>query len=88
MSLRLGPNILPNCSSDPPRPPYISAVSNKVIPFSIARSTTARVPSRSKRIPKLLHPSPTVETRSPDVPKFRYSIDFLLEDLKNISSES
>src|SRR5262249_39938093 len=40
------------------------AVSKKVTPASSAASTTARVPSRSSRPPKLLQPSPTRETPS------------------------
>src|SRR4051812_37643441 len=42
----------------------MSAVSRKLIPPSSAASTTARVPSRSTRRPKLLQPSPTTETLS------------------------
>src|SRR5437762_1101450 len=37
----------------------MSAVSKNVTPASSAASTTARVPSRSTRRPKLLQPSPT-----------------------------
>src|SRR5579875_3072181 len=44
----------------------MSAVSRKVTPCSIAASTTARVPSRSTRRPKLLQPRPTAETSSPE----------------------
>src|SRR5947207_15836058 len=43
----------------------MSAVSKNVIPSASAASTTARVPSRSSRRPKLLQPSPTRETRMP-----------------------
>src|SRR2546430_15392105 len=49
----------------------MSAVSKSVIPASSAASTTARVPSRSTRRPKLLHPSPTTETSGPPSPSFR-----------------
>src|SRR4051812_43774935 len=47
----------------------MSAVSRKSMPASSAASTTARVPSRSTRRPKLLQPSPTTETLSS--PSFR-----------------
>src|SRR6516162_346436 len=52
----------------------MSAVSNKVMPRSSALCTTARVPSTSSRAPKLLQPSPTTETRSPDFPRLRCSM--------------
>src|ERR687885_236794 len=52
----------------------MSAVSNSVTPASSAASTTARVPSRSTRPPKLLHPSPTTETSGPSVPNRRVRI--------------
>src|SRR5919205_296450 len=46
----------------------MSAVSKKLIPSASAASTTERVPSRSRRRPKLLQPSPTRETRTPLLP--------------------
>src|SRR6478609_9195605 len=49
----------------------MSAVSKRVIPASSAASTTARVPSRSTRMPKLLQPRPTTETSGPSLPKRR-----------------
>src|SRR5579884_4017273 len=49
----------------------MSAVSRKVTPQASASSTTARVPSRSTRRPKLLQPSPTSETSSPLWPSAR-----------------
>src|ERR671937_57578 len=49
----------------------MSAVSISVTPASSAASTTARVPSRSTRMPKLLLPSPTTETSGPSAPKRR-----------------
>src|SRR4051794_130486 len=49
----------------------MSAVSKSVMPTSIAASTTARVPSRSTRMPKLLQPRPTTETSGPSVPNRR-----------------
>src|SRR5262249_50877594 len=49
----------------------MSAVSRSVMPASRAASTTARVPSRSTRPPKLLQPSPTTETSGPSFPKRR-----------------
>src|SRR3954447_15072671 len=52
----------------------MSAVSSNVMPSSSAASTTARVRSRSTRPPKLLQPSPTTETVSPEAPSWRYSI--------------
>src|SRR5208282_4888774 len=51
----------------------MSAVSNRLMPSSSALCTTARVCSASHRMPKLLHPSPTAETLSPEVPSLRYS---------------
>src|SRR5919204_324887 len=52
----------------------MSAVSNSVTPASTAASTTARVPSRSTRMPKLLQPRPTTETSGPSVPNRRVRI--------------
>src|SRR6266571_9079863 len=52
----------------------MSAVSNSVTPASSAASTTARVPSRSTRTPKLLPPSPTTETSGPSAPNRRVRI--------------
>src|SRR6266550_1784094 len=49
----------------------MSAVSIRVTPTSRAASTTARVPPRSTRIPKLLQPSPTTETSGPSLPNRR-----------------
>jgi hypothetical protein len=46
----------------------MSAVSNRVIPASMAASMTARVPFPSRRRPKLLQPRPTTDTISPDDP--------------------
>src|SRR4051795_510740 len=52
----------------------MSAVSRKSTPASRAASTTARVPSRSTRRPKLLQPSPTTETSIPLAPSVRRSM--------------
>src|ERR1700722_9804648 len=52
----------------------MSAVSNSVMPSSSALCTTARVCSASHRMPKLLHPRPTAETLSPELPRLRNSI--------------
>src|SRR6266545_8339902 len=49
----------------------MSAVSNRVTPASSAACTTLRVASRSRRMPKLLQPRPTAETRNPVVPNAR-----------------
>src|SRR5258705_3441455 len=49
----------------------MSPVSTRVTPTSGAASTTARVPPRSTRIPKLLQPSPTTETSGPSLPNRR-----------------
>src|ERR1700693_2448125 len=49
----------------------MSAVSKNVTPCSIAASTTARVPSRSTRRPKLLQPRPTTDPSSPESPRAR-----------------
>src|SRR6266481_4796195 len=49
----------------------MSAVSNSVIPRSIALSITLREVSRSMRWPKLLQPRPTAETRRPQPPRLR-----------------
>jgi len=43
-------------------------VSSIVMPASIAASTTALVPARSTRRPKLLQPSPATDTISPESP--------------------
>src|SRR5438552_18021337 len=51
----------------------MSAVSIKVTPTSIAFCTTATDSASSHRAPKLLVPSPATETRSPELPRFRYS---------------
>ena len=62
-------------SESPTSLPYMSAVSRKVTPASIAASSTVRVPSRVSVLvpsrPKLLHPSPTAETRRPEAPTLR-----------------
>src|SRR5919202_519018 len=52
----------------------MSAVSSSVTPASSAASTTARVPSRSRRPPKLLQPIPTTETSGPSAPNRRVRI--------------
>src|SRR6202035_4082146 len=49
----------------------ISAVSKWVIPASRHAWTTAALASLSIRIPKLLHPTPTTETRGPPTPMGR-----------------
>ena len=60
----------PSRVSEPPRFPYTSAVSNKVIPASIAAFTTSGTRSSGIRAPKLLQPIPTVETVRPDGPSW------------------
>src|SRR5207245_9112918 len=52
----------------------MSAVSNSVMPRSIARWITLREVSRSVRWPKLLQPSPTADTRRPEPPRLRISM--------------
>src|SRR5215469_477213 len=74
ISLRRSPKICPIMVSDPPRLPYVSAVSNSVIPTSMALSITLRVASKSMNCPKLLQPSPITETSSPEFPRLRFSI--------------
>src|SRR3954447_10247001 len=49
----------------------MSAVSNSVMPRSMARWITLREASRSVRWPKLLQPRPTAETRRPEPPRLR-----------------
>src|SRR3954452_21238271 len=49
----------------------MSAVSNNVIPRSIALWITLREVSRSVRWPKLLQPRPTADTRRPEPPRLR-----------------
>ena len=44
------------------------------MPASSAASTTARVASRSMRMPKLLQPSPATETTRPEPPRRRYAM--------------
>src|SRR5271154_553200 len=53
----------------------MSAVSNSVTPRSIALWITLREASRSMRWPKLLQPRPTAETRRPELPRLRISMD-------------
>src|ERR1043165_2028050 len=53
----------------------MSAVSNKVMPRSIALWITLREVSRSVRWPKLLQPRPTAETRRPEPPRLRICMD-------------
>src|SRR6185437_12823774 len=48
----------------------MSAVSNRVMPFSMARSIT-RCDASFGIMPKLLHPRPTTETSRSEVPSFR-----------------
>ena len=59
----------------------MSAVSKKVIPESIAASTTARVPAASSRRPKLLQPRPTIETSSPESPSGRVTSSVMALDI-------
>src|SRR5450631_2537660 len=59
----------------------MSAVSNRVMPRSIALWITLREASKSMRWPKLLQPRPTAETRRPELPRLRISID---ESLRNV----
>src|ERR1700732_3682122 len=54
----------------------MSAVSNSVIPRSIALWITLRELSRSVRWPKLLQPRPTAETRRPEPPRLRICMDW------------
>src|ERR1700722_15596194 len=53
----------------------MSAVSNSVMPRSIARLITLREVSASQRWPKLLQPRPTAETRRPEPPRLRICMD-------------
>src|ERR1700681_3198951 len=53
----------------------MSAVSNSVMPRSIALWITLREASRSVRWPKLLQPRPTAETRKPEPPRLRICMD-------------
>src|SRR5205823_14013378 len=53
----------------------MSAVSNSVMPRSIALWITLREVSRSVRWPKLLQPRPTAETRRPEAPRLRICMD-------------
>src|SRR5580692_10280812 len=53
----------------------MSAVSNNVMPRSIALWMTLREVSRSQRWPKLLQPRPTAETRRPEPPRLRICMD-------------
>ena len=71
-SPRRSPRALPRISSEGPcSPAYISAVSKKFTPSSIALSTTALAPSWPMRMPKLLQPSPTTETCRSELPMLR-----------------
>src|SRR5262249_34699664 len=51
----------------------MSASSKKVMPRSSALWTTFCVAAKSMRPPKLLQPSPTADTRRPELPRFRCS---------------
>src|SRR5690349_12689136 len=53
----------------------MSAVSNSVMPRSIALWITLREASRSMRWPKLLQPRPTADTRRPELPRLRISME-------------
>src|SRR4249920_2044453 len=53
----------------------MSAVSNSVMPRSIALWITLREVSRSQRWPKLLQPRPTAETRRPEPPRLRICME-------------
>src|SRR6185436_11428593 len=53
----------------------MSAVSNRVMPRSIALWMTLREVSRSVRWAKLLQPRPTAETRRPEPPRLRICMD-------------
>src|ERR1700684_568916 len=54
----------------------MSAVSNSVMPRSIALWITLREASRSMRWPKLLQPRPTAETRRPEPPRLRICMEY------------
>src|SRR6266436_861849 len=54
----------------------MSAVSNSVMPRSIALWITLREVSRSVRWPKLLQPRPTAETRRPEPPRLRICMEW------------
>src|SRR5690348_15907239 len=54
-------------------PPYISAVSNSVMPASSAALTTSAVSSGPMRMPKLLQPRPSTDTAKPELPTLRIS---------------
>src|SRR5665647_837744 len=60
----------------------MSAVSNSVMPRSIALWITLREVSRSVRWPKLLQPRPTAETRRPEPPRLRICIGMVLWGMK------
>src|ERR1700722_7944565 len=57
----------------------MSAVSNSVMPRSIALWITLREASRSMRWPKLLQPRPTAETRRPEPPRLRICMEISCE---------
>src|SRR3954452_1603548 len=54
----------------------MAAVSNSVMPRSIALWITLREDSRSVRWPKLLQPRPTAETRRPEPPRLRICMEW------------
>src|SRR5205085_4961511 len=62
----------------------MSAVSKNVMPCSSAASTTARVPSRSTRRPKLLQPSPIAGTSSPESPSGRFGSGVMLGSIPEL----
>src|SRR6185312_12671963 len=59
----------------------MSAVSNSVMPRSIALWMTLREVSRSVRWPKLLQPRPTAETRRPELPRLRICMGLSCSDV-------
>ena len=60
----------PRASSEAPAPcRTCRPCRSRVMPSSMAASTTARVRALSRRPPKLLHPKPTTETSRPESPQ-------------------
>src|SRR5689334_6587295 len=82
---------LPDFESAAPRnssllpPPYISAVSNSVMPASTAALTTSAVSPGPMRMPKLLQPRPSTDTARPELPTLRISTANLRTEPANLS---
>ena len=63
-------------------------MSKSVMPASRAACTTSRLCSRSSFMPRLLVPSPTTETTSPELPSLRKVISAMPFSLRNYPADA